>query len=125
MKSQLLITIIITAGILSCAEKKHKRTRKLPDGNYYVEVFTANSFGLNQEYFTDSLTFRMFVGTVDEEHDYFHYTVDGDRLYITKIGTGNKNCRWVDTKNGLKTVLCDTEILIKKELNLAKIKNKR
>ena len=108
--------------ISSCAEKKYKRTKKIPDRKLYVEVFTANSLGLNQEYLTDSLTFRMYVGTVDEEHDFYTYESRGDSLYIKKILTGNKNCRWVTTKDSLQTVLCDTEVVVRKPITIAQLK---
>lgn len=108
--------------ISSCAEKKYKRTIKLPDHKFYIEVFTANSWGLNQEYFTDSLNFRMYVGTVDEEHDFYKYKIQDDSLYITKILTGNKNCRLEITKDGLQNFLCDTEFVARKPISILKLK---
>jgi hypothetical protein len=122
MKIQLTLYALLFLLISGCAEKKYKRTKKITDRKLYVEVFTANSWGLNQEYLTDSLTFRMFVGTVDEEHDYYTYQCQGDSLYIKKILTGERNCRWVTIHDSLKTVICDTEFLIKKPISITQLK---
>jgi len=125
MKIQYSIYALLLVLLISCAEKKYKRTRKIPNSDLYVEVFTANSWGLNQEYLTDSATFRMFVGTVDEEHDYFTYQYQSDSIYIKKILTGNKNCRWVTTKDSLQTVLCDTEQITRKPISLMQLMTKK
>ena len=111
--------LTIAAG---CAEKKYKWTRKFPNCNLYVEVFTANSWGLNQEYLTDSSTFRMYVGTVDEEHDYYIFQCQQDSIYIKKVKPSEKNCRWVTTEDGLKTVLCDTLYERRKPISLAQLR---
>ena len=115
-------SLTVVAG---CAAKKYKRTIKIPSCNLYVEVFTANSWGLNQEYLTDSLTFRMYVGTVDEEHDYYSYQCQQDSIYIKKVKPSEKNCRWVTLKDSQKTVLCDTEYVKRKPISLTQLSAKR
>jgi hypothetical protein len=122
MKIQLVAYTLLFLLISSCAEKKYKRTKIITDRNLYVEVFTANSLGLNQEYLTDSLTFRIYIGTVDEEHDYYTYQCRGDSLYIKNVLTGNKNCRWEIVQDTLKTVICDTEFVVKKPISIAQLK---
>ncbi len=124
MKIQLFAYTLLFLFILSCAEKKYKRTKKIIGRNLYVEVFTANSLGLNQEYLTDSLSFRIYIGTVDEEHDYYTYQCRGDSLYIKKVLTGNKNCRWEIVQDSLKTLICDTEFVVKKPISLTQLKTK-
>ena len=121
MKNQLAV-FFLTLFISGCAEKKYKRTIKIDNCKFYVEVFTANAWGLNQEYLTDSSRFRMYIGTVDEEHDFYTYNCKDDSLYIGKVLTGNKNCRWVTTKDSLKTVLCDTEFIVRKPVSIALLK---
>jgi len=64
----------------------------------------------------------MYVGTVDEEHDFYSYECRGDSLNIKKILTGNKNCRWVTTTDSLHTVLCDTEFVVRKPISIAQLK---
>ena len=122
MKIQLFAYTLLFLLISGCAEKKYKRTKKITDGNLYVEVFTANSLGLYQEYLTDSLTFRLYIGTVDQEHDYYTYQCRGDSLYIKKVLTGNKNCRWEIVQDSLQTVVCDTEFIIKEPISLTQLK---
>lgn len=60
----------------------------------------------------------MYVGTVDEEHEYYTYQCRGDSLYIKKFLTGNKNCRWETIQDSLKTVICDTEFVVKKPISI-------
>jgi hypothetical protein len=107
--------------VLGCGEKKYIRTVRIPKCDLYVEVFTANSFGLKQEYLTDSSNFRIYVGTLDEEHDFFTYECRNDTLYIKKILTGDKNCRWVII-DGRQRVRCDTEFIVRDPISMRQLK---
>jgi hypothetical protein len=108
--------------LIGCHEKKHEFTRKVPNSSLYEELFTANSFGLYASYLTDSASFRTYIGEVDLEHDYFKYNINKERIHIQKIKTGDKNCRWVTTEDGRQTILCDTEVIDIKSLDLNKLK---
>ena len=124
MKIQFTFCLWLTVLLSSCAEKKYLRTKKTFNCGLYVEVFTANSWGLSQEYLTDSSTFRMYVGTVDEEHDYYTYDCNNDTVQIQMVMPSNKNCRWVTLKDSMKTVLCDTEYIVRKPISLLQLKSK-
>lgn len=119
---QLFILSIFFLTFTSCHEKKHEFTRKVPNSFLYEELFTANSFGLYASYLTDSISFRIYIGEVDLEHDYFKYNINKENIHIQKVNTGEKNCRWVTTKDGRQTLLCDTEVIDIKSLNLNKLK---
>lgn len=122
MRIQYVFCLLSMVLISSCAEKKYKRTIRIAKCELYVETFSANSLGLNQEYLTDSTNFRMNVGTVDAEHDYYTYECKGDTLLIKKVMPTSKNCRWVILEDGMKTVLCDTEYVIRKPISLTQLK---
>jgi len=66
--------------------KAYIRTLKVCDKKMYVEIFNTNPAGVNSEYVTDSLNFRMYVGKVDEEHEDFVYRCSQDSLIIEKFG---------------------------------------
>jgi hypothetical protein len=116
----ILLAFIIT--LVSCHEKKYKYTRKVPNSSLYEEMFTSNSLGLYHSYLTDSVSFRTYIGEIDLEHDYFIYVINKERIQVKKVSTGNKNCRWVITNDGHQTILCDTEVVDLKSLNLSMLK---
>lgn len=126
MKARFFITITLCIFLSNCDEHKYKFTvDKICDRNLYIEVYAVNSLGLNADYLTDSINFRIFVGEFDSEHDHFTYECNGDSIYITKVLTGNKNCRWVTTKDGFQTVLCDSEYISRKPISLTQLKKER
>lgn len=67
--------------------KKYKYTLKLCDHNLYVERFMVNPAGVNADYLTDSLTFRIYVGKWDSDHENFSYVCMGDSIFIKKLYT--------------------------------------
>ena len=118
----LLILSVFSLTLTACHEQKHEFTRKVGNSSLYEELFTANSFGLYASYLTDSVSFRTYIGEVDLEHDYFKYNINNESIHIQKIKTGDKNCRWVTTEDGGQTVLCDTEVIDIKSLDLNELK---
>jgi len=52
----------------------------------FVEVYKANSFGMETHYITDSTNFRIFVGKIDIEHQNYHYSCHGDTIRIERFG---------------------------------------
>ena len=124
IKTQTLLFAVLIILTLSCGEKKYLRTKRLSNCGLYIEVFTANSLGLNQEYITDSTDFRIYIGTVDEEHDYYLYECRNDSIYIKKVKPSDKNCRWVILKDSMKTVLCDTVYINRRPISLSTLKTK-
>jgi hypothetical protein len=122
---QLFIVSVSLFTFASCYEnyeKKYEFTRKVPDSRLYEEMFTINSLGLYASYLTDSVSFRTFIGEVDLEHDYFKYIIKNGNIEVKKIKTGEKNCRWVTTESGHRTVLCDEEVIDIKSININHLK---
>ena len=79
--------IIITLGcfFIGCI-KKYKHTAKVCDNKLYVEVFNINPAGVDCDYLTDSINFRLYIGKWDNEHENFTYSCIGDTIFIEKIG---------------------------------------
>jgi hypothetical protein len=75
-------------------------------------------------FFTDSLNFRMYVGRLDLEHEYYIYNCNGNNIDIIKVETGSKNCRTVTLKDGRTTVYCDKDTLEARSLNVEQLKRK-
>jgi hypothetical protein len=51
-----------------------------------VEVFNVNPAGVDVDYITDSVNFRMYVGRYDNEHEIINFQCRGDSLVIRKLG---------------------------------------
>jgi hypothetical protein len=86
MKKNILFLIILCCLWATC-KKKHKYTLKLPscNENIYIEQFNVNPAGVDADYLTDSLNFRVYVGKWDNEHEFFSYVCMGDSILIKKI----------------------------------------
>jgi len=66
-----------------CSQRLKRGTIELKC-HFYVETFNVNPFGVDEDYLTDSLNFRMFVGKYDVEHETFTYVCKEDSLIIYK-----------------------------------------
>jgi hypothetical protein len=87
-----LIFIIISFLFIGCI-KKYKFTAKICGGQLFVESYNVNPAGVDEDYLTDSLNFRVFVGKYDNEHDNFNYQCQKDSIRINRLGAktdGNK-----------------------------------
>ena len=117
----LLIALIGLAGCINNRSKKHhKFTVNLcqyePNKcacNLYVEVYTVYQMGalgsdVDSEYLTDTVNFRVYVGTYDEEDEMITTKCKGDSVYITKTKQTSADHQWdipkiLETKSyGLK-----------------------
>ena len=85
MKKYILCITILSSLYVGCI-KKFKYTVKVCDDNLYVERFNINPAGVDADYLTDSLNFRLYVGKWDNEHENFNYTCTGDSVLIKKLG---------------------------------------
>ena len=108
MKQLILITFSLL--YIGCI-KKHKSTTKICGGQLYVESFNVNSAGVDEDYLTDSLSFRVYVGKFDNEHENFSYVCNEDSIRIMKL---------VVETYGKKMKITDSKLL-----SLSDLKNKR
>jgi hypothetical protein len=104
MKSFFLL--LICSLFIGCS-KVYKRTLKVCDNKLYIEVFSVNPAGVDVDYLTDSLNFRLYVGKWDNEHENFHYTCKGDSIIIEKMAR-------MDTTSFMKVI--ETKVYSLKDL---------
>ena len=100
----------ITLFVLGCANHKDKGDYKqtIKTCNHtYVEIyrtFGSGAFGsdLVDEYLTDTLNFRVYVGNSDEYYGGFYYHCSNDSLTIEKLHTSDSDsdtvCRTIESK---------------------------
>jgi hypothetical protein len=118
----LLITSIFYLFI-GC-EYHHKFTSKVCSEKVYTEVFTINVAGVDECFLTDSINFRIRIGTFDEEHESYVYECKGDSIFILKKQTGKNNCRWIII-NGKKTVRCDVDTVGMQIYSLSELRQRK
>ena len=93
--------------IFSGCIKKYKRTTEVCERTLYVETFNVNPAGVDADYITDSVNFRLYAGKFDNEHENISFWCSGDSLVIEKIAD-------VDF-SGVRKVI-DTRVFSIKEL---------
>ena len=72
--------------LIGCAQNyKFNHTVKVCDNKLYVEVFDVFPGTAKAHYLTDSVSFKLFVGEYDGDHENFSYRCEGDSLSILKI----------------------------------------
>jgi len=128
MKSYPLIICGILWGVLltSCFRShKYKFTSKVCGGRLFVEVFEANSLGLDADYLTDSANFRKYIGDWDEEHERYLYTCKGDSVYILKRVSGNRWAKWDTTADGKRTVVSNLDTTETLTFSLTQLKSEK
>jgi len=109
-KNYWLILIFTCLAVIGCV-KKYKRTVNVCSNKLYVEIFNVNTAGVDAHYLTDSLSFRLYVGRFDNEHENFHYMCERDSVVIEKLAT-------VDT-SGIR------QVIESRAYKLEDLKNKR
>ncbi len=80
-----IIRFIIASILFVGCVNRHKSTVKLCDGKLYVEIFNINLAGVDEEYLTDSIKYRIYIGKFDNEHEWFSYICKGDSIKIIKF----------------------------------------
>ena|SRR5579863_124498 len=88
MKFRTLLPLLLSLIIVGCF-RRYKFTGKICGDKLYVEFYEVNPAGVDAEYITDSINFRHYIGTFDEEHERYAYDCKGDSIYIKKFGHGN------------------------------------
>ena len=96
MKKNNLLAILLCMLIVGCLET-YDRTIKICDEKLYVEKFTTG-VGLDAEYLTDSVNFRLYIGKRDDEHENFTYECKIDSVFIEKIDVSGKKKRVLEMK---------------------------
>ena len=92
----IIITVTVTIALLlfkKCSiddksREDHRRTTIICD-NLYVETFCTFGQGAlggdrDSEWLTDSINFRIFIGTFDESEGGFSFKCSGDTVFITQ-----------------------------------------
>jgi hypothetical protein len=105
--SALVIISVLFGGCFA----KHKFTAKVCNGKLYSEVYNINPAGVDEDYLTDSSTFRIFIGKFDSDHENFSYVCSGDSIKVLKLAT--------DT-SGERMKLVDSRVLSLSELKMNK-----
>ena len=77
--------ILFASLLLAGCGRKYDRTVTVCDDSLYVEVFDVILVDEKEDYLTDSVNFRLFVGKADGEHENFNYRCEGDTISIRKI----------------------------------------
>jgi hypothetical protein len=95
MKKNNLLSVLSCLLIVSCS-KTYERTTKVCDEKLYVEIFSTG-VGLDTEYLTDSVNFRLYVGKRDDEHENFTYQCKADSIFIKKIDSSKKEVQVLET----------------------------
>lgn len=112
----LLLCITLTSCI-----KKYKFTAKVCDTKLFVEVFNINTFGVDADYLTDSVSFRKYIGDFDNEHENYSYGCKGDSVYIMKTVSGNRWAR--DTiVDGKMTVVSNFDTIENLTFSISQLK---
>jgi hypothetical protein len=82
--TQLLLIAISTISLYGC-NRRHVDTYEIQN-RLYIETFSAGLAGnLTAEYLTDSVKFRIYIGTFDDETEWFYYRFKGDSIYVEKL----------------------------------------
>lgn len=84
MKINYLLAFFACLTFLGCM--RYQRTFKICGNKLFVESFETNPMGIEADYLTDSVNFRMYVGKIDAEHEDYVYICNQDSLIIYKYG---------------------------------------
>lgn len=97
MKYISVYVVLLTTLFVGCI-KQYKHTVKVCDGKLYVERFNVNPAGVDADYLTDSLSFRIYVGNWDNEHENFTYGCNADSVFIEKIDASEVKFRVLEKR---------------------------
>jgi hypothetical protein len=117
-----IFLLLLSVSMTGCINK-HIFTTQVCNG-LYVETFNINPAGVNEDYLTDSVTFKISIDTWDDEHETISYFCHNDSLYIIKTERGSKNCHWIKLNNGTTTLQCDIDTLSMRYYNVTQLNRK-
>jgi len=82
--SALFLVPVMTIFLYGC-NRRHLDTNEIRD-KLYIETFSAGLIGnLTAQYLTDSVNFRIYIGTFDDETEWFYYRFKGNNIYVEKL----------------------------------------
>lgn len=86
----------------------HSSTIEVCDKTLLVEKYTISGGGAYggdrvSDYLTDSINFRMYIGTFDNAHENFTYECKGDSIYIEKVSIEEEGIPY-NTKSVVKVI---------------------
>src|ERR1022692_2187601 len=92
-----LLGLLTMSTLFSCNNDKERHTFSFKtDCNLYVEVYAVGLLrNMSSHYVTDSTSFRLYIGTFDDESGGYQYLCKGDRLIINTIVNGVGNTKKV------------------------------
>ncbi|MFC1226678.1 hypothetical protein ACFE6N_22935 [Pedobacter sp. BG31] len=86
---KIIVKILLASFVwLGCqkSKKKFHSSYKIGKG-YHIESYNVGLMNnLLLEYLTDSSTFRIYLGTYDDENEIIHCKLKGDTIYVEKKG---------------------------------------
>jgi hypothetical protein len=103
---EFLILVLLFNFLQGCTadrSKRHYKTTYKNGDHLFVEVFTifgSGAFGGDRlsEYLTDSISFRKYVGTFDDNAEAISYKMVIDSIYIEKYSLPGRNTNLVSEK---------------------------
>jgi hypothetical protein len=86
MKNYLIILAILTiVGAINSGSKGNYKYTVKEDHNLYVEVYRSGLTGnVTSGYLTDSTSFKIYLGTFNDESGYIYCRFDGDKVNVEK-----------------------------------------
>jgi hypothetical protein len=94
------IILLLSLLLLGCNKhEKFKRTVKVCNDRFFVEVYNTNPAGIDVHYLTDSVSFRFLVGKFDNDHENFSYSCEGDTITIKKLESAGPGQRTRNVSN--------------------------
>ena len=75
--------------VLSGCKRRYKTTETVCKDNLFVETFIV--YPLEENYLTDSSTFRVYIGKYDEDNESYSYKCNRDTIIVEKFSMNDNN----------------------------------
>ncbi len=99
MKKYSLFLFAISA-LFGCMNNRGKKNliSTFKKGDFYIEDYRTGLIGsLTAQYLTDSVNFRVYLGTYDDENGYIFCKIVGDKIYVEQREHGKGSSPLWDT----------------------------
>jgi hypothetical protein len=99
--SKVIVLPCLVTNLVGC-QTKYIRTEKTCAKTCVLEIYERSQLGIS--YLTDSINFRIYVGQLNFENEYYQYECKDDTLIVLKYskGLGNSNDLIATNKYNLK-----------------------
>ena len=85
-----IYAILCVACALTGCRHEYKFTARLRNG-LYVETYSTGIMGvLTEDRLTDSVDFRIYIGTFDDENGGFYYRCNGDSIIVQELDSSDR-----------------------------------